>query len=243
MGLTQDGASDHRPRPITIMLWAIRAWLAFLVGYSFAVQPVFTSKFLLASSALLGLGVSAGFALIPTRRPSALQKAEAIVLASFILHVMGHAFGLYARFTYYDKLLHFVVPAGVVYALFALSQATRWIWSWSKVRPIEVAVYLCSIMVTITVAWEIFEFTTDTFFGTSEQGGQFGANFDTMTDLIVGLAGAVVGSSIAAGITAYGHHHGLGTITEAHEHLMRRWGRRAFARRLEARRWLPRRPP
>ena len=222
----------RHPHPLTFVLWTLRAWLALLAGYSLAVEPTYTTRFLLVSSALTGLAASAGFALIHTRRPHTTQAAEAIVLASFIVHVMGHAFGLYARFHYYDKALHFFVPAGVAYALYALSQSsTRWIWEWTRVRPLEVAVYLLAIIVTLGVVWELFEFSTDVLAGTHEQDD----NFDTMVDLLADFGGALLGSSIVAGLTAYGRRHGFGTISEARQHLTRRLGERAFARKLARR--------
>jgi uncharacterized membrane protein YjdF len=211
---------------MTLVLWALRAWLAFLAGYSLAVTPTYTSTFLLVSSALTGLAASIGFALVPTQRPRTLQTAEAIVLASFILHVMGHAFGFYAHVPHYDKMLHVVVPAGAVYALYALSQSTRWIWRWTKVRPVEVAIYLFCILVTLGAVWELFEFGTDSLFGTHEQDD----NSDTMLDLVADFVGALVGAVLVGLLTAYGRRNGFESIAESRQALMRRIGPHAWTR-------------
>ena len=71
----------------------------------------------------------------------------------------------------------------------ALSQSTGWLWAWTRVTPAETGVYLFSMTTSVCAFWEILEFTTDSFFGTHEQGG----NFDTMTDLICDFAGAATG--------------------------------------------------
>jgi hypothetical protein len=72
--------------------------------------------------------------------------------------------------------------------------------------------------------WEGFEFTTDTFFGTHEQGGPLGANFDTMTDLLADMLGALVGATVAGLVTAYGRVRGFDSFAERALALPRRLG-------------------
>gem|GEM_PF-1833078 len=200
-----------RPRPLeSHAVWALRGALLVIAAYSMTVQPQYTTRPLLVGSSLLGLGVSALFTLIPTRRPRTLRAAEAAVLFAFVLHVSGHAFGLYARFADYDKALHTLVPLALVLVFYALSQSTGWLWAWTRVTPAEAGVYLFSMAVTVCTFWEIVEFTTDTFFGTHEQGG----NFDTMTDILCDFAGAAVGALVAAAATRHGRAHGFGSISE-----------------------------
>jgi hypothetical protein len=150
------------------------------------------------------------FSLIPTRRPRTQRAAEAAVLAAFLLHVMGHAFGLYAKLAYYDKALHTAVPFVIVLVLYALSQSTGWLWAWTRVTPAETGVYLFAMTAAISAFWEIVEFTTDSLFGTHEQGG----NADTMLDLVADFVGAALGALLAASATRYGRAHGFGSIAE-----------------------------
>lgn len=191
-------------------VWTLRAGLAALAVYSLAVEPVYTTKPLLFMSAAWGLVVSLGFAFIPTRRPRTLKSAEFGTLLAFALHVMGHTLGWYQQFPWYDTLLHFSVPLVTVAILYALSQATDWIWDWRKVTPLEVGIYLFAMSVTLGALWEILEFGMDQIFGTREQDGLY----DTMIDLIMDVAGAALGSIAAALATRYGRRHGHDKVSE-----------------------------
>jgi hypothetical protein len=220
--MTDDHDSGWRPRklrealkpefgyPEAWLVWAMRAILVGLAVYSLAVQPRYTTRPLLVASALLGLAVSLAFAFIPTRRPRTLRAAEAAVTGMFVLHVMGHALGFYASFGWYDKALHFAEPLVATLVLYALSQATRWLWQWTRVTPLEVAIYCFSMVVTMGALWEITEFGMDQLFHTQEQNG----NTDTMLDLVMDATGALLGA-IATGLaTRYGREHGYDKVAE-----------------------------
>lgn len=191
-------------------VWVARAGLAALAVFALAVEPRYTTRPLLVFSALAGLATSLGFAFLPTRRPRTLKAAELGTLVAFAMHVMGHAFGWYAAFAWYDKALHFGMSIVLALILYALSQATEWIWDWRKVAPLEVGIYLFAMTVTLGTLWEIMEFTMDQLFGTREQNGLF----DTMWDLIMDTAGALVGSAAAALATAYGRRAGFDKVSE-----------------------------
>lgn len=190
--------------------WVLRALLAVLAVQSLFVQPRYTTRPLLLTSALLGLAVSLGFAFIPTTRPRTLKAAECAVLGAFSLHVMGHALGFYARFFWYDKALHFVEPMVIAMMLYALSQATDWIWQWRRVTPLEVFIYCWAMVIAFGALWEILEFGMDQIFHTEEQNG----NFDTMVDLIMDAGGGLVGALSVALATRYGREHGFDKVAE-----------------------------
>lgn len=196
--------------PEAKLVWGIRALLAGLAAYSLAVEPEFTTRPLLFSSALAGLAASLGFAFIPTTRPRTLKAAEAATIMSVAMHVMGHAFGWYAAFDWYDTLLHVSVPLVTVAVFYALSQATNWIWNWRTVTPLELGIYLFSMSVALGALWEIVEFGMDQLFGTREQDDLF----DTMIDLIADVVGAAIGAAAAALATRYGRRHGMHAVSE-----------------------------
>lgn len=196
--------------PESKLVWLLRVVLAGLAAYSLAVEPTYTTRPLLFFSAVCGLLASVGFAFIPTRRPRTLKAAEAAVLLSFMGHVVGHALGLYQTYPAYDTILHFTVPLATAWVLYALSQATDWIWDWRKVTPLEVGIYLFSMSLALGASWEILEFGMDQFAGTKEQDGLF----DTMIDLIMDFLGALIGSVVAALVTRYGRQEGMDKVAE-----------------------------
>lgn len=196
--------------PEAKIVWAMRAALVALAIFSLSVTPIYTTRPLLLFSCVSGLVASLLFAFVPTRRPRTLKAAEVVTLAAFLAHIMGHAFGLYARYIWYDKSLHFLIPIVTVFALFALSQATEWIWNWQGVRPFEVAIYLFSMSVAVSAIWEIVEFAMDQIFLTMEQNG----NTDTMLDLVFASLGSLVGATTIAITTRYGHTHGMDKVSE-----------------------------
>lgn len=196
--------------PEAKLVWLVRAWLAALAVFSLAVEPVYTTRPLLVGSALWGLGASLGFAFVPTQRPRTLKRAEFGTLLAFALHVMGHTFGWYQHFRWYDTLLHFSVPLVCVLILYALSQATNWVWNWRKVTPFEVGLYLFAMSVTLGTLWEILEFLTDQGLGTREQDDLF----DTMIDLVMDVFGAFLGAAVAGLATAHGRRKGFDRVSE-----------------------------
>lgn len=191
-------------------VWLIRAGLAALAAYSLAVEPEFTTRPLLFGSAMWGLFASLLFAFVPTQRPRTLKAAEAATLLAFAMHVMGHAFGWYAAFPWYDTILHFIVPLVIVLILYGLSQATNWIWHWQRVTSIEVGIYLFAMSVALATLWEIIEFGMDQLAGTREQDDLF----DTMIDLMMDVLGAAIGAVVAAVATRTGRRRGFDKVSE-----------------------------
>lgn len=191
-------------------VWAMRLWLVVLAGAALVVEPQYTTRPMLVSTALWGLAASLLFAFIPTRRPRTLKRAELGLLVAFALHMMGHTFGWYHQFAWYDSALHFSMPLVSVLILYALSQSARWIWDWRTIRPFPVGVHLFAMAVALGALWEILEFGSDQFLGTKEQDGLY----DTMIDLVLDTAGALLGAIGAALATAYGLRHGQHTVSE-----------------------------
>lgn len=206
----RDAFTPEFATPEAKLVWFLRAGLAALAVYSLTVEPKFTTRPLLFLSATWGLVMSVFFAFIRTRRPRTLKGVEAAVLLAFAMHVMGHAFGWYAAYDWYDTALHFSVPLVTALVLYGLSQATGWIWDWRKVTAVEVGIYLFSMAVALGTLWECLEFGMDQIFGTQEQDDLY----DTMLDLLMDVAGALIGA-IAAGLaTHYGRRHGLEKVSE-----------------------------
>lgn len=194
--------------PEARLTWTLRAALVATAIYGLATAA--PGAAITVVTGATGLAASVGFAFVPTRRPRTLKAAEAFVLASFLLHAAGHAFGWYDRFDHYDKLLHTVVPFAAALTLWALSQASHWLWDWRHVPALPVGVYLFAMVVTLGTLWEIVEFTMDQLLGTDEQNGLA----DTMLDLVADTVGALAGAALVAALTHYGHEHGMDHVSE-----------------------------
>lgn len=206
----RDALTPELKTPEAKAVWIVRIGLLALAIYSLAIEPVYTTKPLLVSSALWGLVVSFFMAFVPTTRPRTLKAAEFGMLLAFAMHVMGHTLGWYQNYAWYDTMLHFSVPLVMVLILYALSQSTDWIWDWRKVTPLEVGIYLFAMSVALGTLWEILEFGMDRLFGTREQDDLY----DTMIDLIMDVSGAAIGALAAGWSTRYGRRHGHHLVSE-----------------------------
>lgn len=100
---------------------------------------------------------------------------------------LGEVGGAYARFWWWDMVLH--ASSGVVlgyigFLILYVLQARKKV----NMSPLLIAFFSFCAAVTVGVFWEFFEFAMDQFFGLTMQHG----NSDTMKDLIVDAIGALV---------------------------------------------------
>lgn len=132
------------------------------------------AAFLAGATALVALGRS-----IP-------PGVHALVLAVALLDAAGFAWGLYDRIPPYDELAHFftsiAVSITIAYLLFdsaAIGLARA---------PAVFIVTVAGLTLGVGAMWEIVEWL----------GGFIGSRLDTLTDLILDAAGALLGASISA---------------------------------------------
>lgn len=197
--------------PEVAAAWVLRAFLALMVGQIFYVAHYqATSQPILLFSALTGLLASGGFLFIPTNRPRTLKLVELGMLLSFCLHVAGHLYGWYFRWTHYDTYLHGLGAFVVAGVGLLLSQAIPWVWNWRRVTPFQAFWFCTTFSITMATLWEIMEFGMDTLFGTREQDDLF----DTMLDFVADALGAFAGASLAALLTRYADRHGADSVAE-----------------------------
>ncbi len=116
--------------------------------------------------------------------------AAAFVFLSLFL---GSALDFYYHFRWWDTVLHaasgFLLGIIGFVALFVLNQTDR---IRPAMKPAFISFFGVTFAVTLGVAWEIFEFAVDTLHPPfNMQSNETGVR-DTMVDLIVDAAGAVV---------------------------------------------------
>ncbi|MBR3551804.1 MAG: hypothetical protein IKN72_00260 [Clostridia bacterium] len=126
-----------------------------------------------------------------TRYPYQLQT----MLNCFICFscVVGTTVNTRTDFKYIDIPEHLFAGYMACYGAFFLAEIMQ-----GKKRPLKVSVqglFAFNFAVAILVGWEFYEFTMDRLYGFTMQHGELGdlALTDTMTDLILGTAGALIG--------------------------------------------------
>ena len=115
----------------------------------------------------------------------------AFVLAALLL---GEVFDFYERYWWWDMLLHLTSATGFGLVgfvfIFALFEGDRY-----AAPPWAIGFVSACFSMAIAVVWEIFEYAMDTLLGFNMQKSGLP---DTMGDLIVGTAGAIIGVASGA---------------------------------------------
>lgn len=115
-----------------------------------------------------------------------------VLLFIFVTMFLANEFGFYSVIPYLDKVEHLF--SGVILCFVGLLIYEK--ASDLEKSPVnssaKVAIWL-SLFFSVAMAgvWEIYEFTTDHWFGLNSQNGSL---MDTMTDIICGTIGAVLTS-------------------------------------------------
>lgn len=119
-------------------------------------------------------------------------------IAGMVLAGWGEALGFYERFVFYDELMHAAMPlliTPVVYILVSRLEVLRPLQE--RGRPPHVAgIVVVAVMLgtAVATAWELVEWTADAAFGWS----LVPSLRDTMTDLALGVLGALCGAVLLA---------------------------------------------
>ncbi|NOV02177.1 hypothetical protein [Paenibacillus planticolens] len=115
-----------------------------------------------------------------------------VLLFIFITMFLANEFGFYSVIPYLDKVEHLFSGVILCFVGLLIYQKASASEESSVVSSVKVAIWL-SLFFSVAMAgvWEIYEFTTDRWFGLNSQNGSL---IDTMTDIICGSIGAVLTS-------------------------------------------------
>jgi len=145
------------------------------------------------TSVVIGLTLVPAF--LPHRFRVIVPPEFQLVAAAFVFLslFLGSAMDFYYRFWWWDVVLHsasgFLLGIIGFVALFVLNQTDRLP---RGMKPAFLSFFGVTFAVTLGVAWEIFEFAVDSIWpALNMQTNETGVR-DTMADLIVDTAGAVV---------------------------------------------------
>ncbi|MDY6985724.1 MAG: hypothetical protein SVE93_04895 [Candidatus Thermoplasmatota archaeon] len=144
-------------------LWAIAGFISFFLTF----LPAIVNR---------EFGVSIGVEL------------EALIMIALLLHLLGGALEFYTRYSW-DSLTHLVSSMLIAtMGLASIYTVDRYADS-IQLTPLSLAFLTVIFAIAAGVLWEIGEFASDVFFGTSEQYSYF----DTIHDLIIdALGGACI---------------------------------------------------
>lgn len=137
--------------------------------------------------------------------PPDFQLVSALFM--FLTLFLGSAVDLYYRYWWWDMVLHagsgFLFGVVGFLAIFVLNESER---IPVGLRPAFVCLFAVTFAVTAGVVWEIFEYVMDLIAPwLNMQSGESGVR-DTMHDLIVDLAGAIVVAAMGWAYMKAGHY-------------------------------------
>ncbi|CAB4760067.1 unannotated protein [freshwater metagenome] len=109
--------------------------------------------------------------------------ADVLVTATCFNDFLGNRLDLYDAVTWFDDAVHFLVNA-------ALAAAVVLLWCTPATRLRDVLARAVAVTTSLALAWEIWEYRAFI----DRIGERFSAHADTLGDLGLGWAGAVVGA-------------------------------------------------
>ncbi len=177
------------PRRQPYVNWAI--WAILIADTTFALA---TGKWNVVFISATALALTVAPALFVARYSIRLPMSflAAISLFVFATLFLGEVYDFYGRYWWWDLVLHgfSAVAFGIIGFLFVfyMFEGDRY-----AAPPVAIAFVSFCFAVTIGTLWEIFEFGMDQAFGLNMQKSGLP---DTMGDLIVDCAGALIGASV-----------------------------------------------
>lgn len=161
--------------------------ILFIVYVTTYVIDFFTIKTITLSSVLLCVGALIVYTLFLRKIKSVYYLG--LLTFTFFAQYLGAMLHLYVYIPIYDIILHFgsgtllVLAADYVYTLIMKKYKTASV-------PQLIRLLLCFLTSVASAAvWEIWEYSGDVIIGLNSQGSLE----DTMTDIIAGTCGAIIG--------------------------------------------------
>lgn len=109
------------------------------------------------------------------------------ITLSIVINGAGFLFGWYHSIFFYDELAHFITPLCLTILISYVILKVQYNRYWLPVPSFSL--HVLSSIVLLAVGWEIYEFILFSFFGDVIKMNLA----DTITDLIYGISGSIVG--------------------------------------------------
>lgn len=179
--------------------WTDRAEMAVALVLQLGIGAVtitalVKSQWLLALSGTMVLLLTFTPAIIERQLQVPLPVEFTLITCVFLFasYALGEAGDFYERIWWWDMVLH-GVSAVITGLIGFLSLYVFYMTHRIRVAPIYVAILTFGLAVAVGTLWEIFEFLADWFLGLNMQRSGL---IDTMTDLMINSAGAVLAATI-----------------------------------------------
>ena len=188
------------PTPQLVLWWTVRASLLIFSIYGLlhgSVTQFLMGLFAIAFSHMWDMWQLFGGRSFITRVGYFSQTLLNVFL--FVGIIIGYVLNTKTNFAYADLIEHFT--AGVVASYFAYDFAIAFQGRKRHLSPALASMFALCFSVFLCVAWEFYEFTMDRLYGYTLQQSYIldeGGLLDTMVDLILGGAGALVGMFFVA---------------------------------------------
>jgi hypothetical protein len=148
--------------------------------------------------------VVSGLVLLAARAVDLPRLYDLALTLAMILTGWGEALGLYDLISFYDNVVHFLVPlfcSQVAYIALARVEVLPDPRDDTS-TPHHVGIFIVTLALGVAIGaiWEIFEWASDGTFGSKLQTG----NEDTVGDLIADTLGSLTGGALLVAWTVYG---------------------------------------
>jgi hypothetical protein len=162
--------------------------------FAVVVGAFFENKWLLALSGTVALVLTFTPAIIERQLEVPLPVEFTLLTCIFLFasYALGEVGDFYERIWWWDMALH-GLSAVITGLIGFLSIYVFYMTQRVHVEPIYVAIITFGLAVAVGTLWEIFEFLADWFFGLNMQRSGL---VDTMTDLMINSAGAILAAAV-----------------------------------------------
>jgi hypothetical protein len=162
--------------------------------FAVVVGAFFENKWLLALSGTVVLVLTFTPAIIERQLEVPLPVEFTLLTCIFLFasYALGEVGDFYERIWWWDMALH-GLSAVITGLIGFLSIYVFYMTQRVHVEPIYVAIITFGLAVAVGTLWEIFEFLADWFFGLNMQRSGL---VDTMTDLMINSAGAILAAAV-----------------------------------------------
>ena len=158
------------------------------------ISAVLDNQWLLALSGTAVLLLTLTPAIIERQLQVPLPVEFTLITCMFLFasYALGEAGDFYERIWWWDMALH-GLSAVITGLIGFLSLYVFYMTHRIRIAPIYVAILTFGLAVAVGTLWEIFEFLADWFLGLNMQRSGL---IDTMTDLMINAAGAILAAAI-----------------------------------------------